>query len=65
MRGSTNSIKHTHTHIPSMEGVKDWVEKVFNSDKTVDAALFVMAVMLCGWLVYSLSKAFQNSTYVM
>ncbi|GEM_PF-4500678 len=65
MRDSTSTIRHTHTHPPSMRDAKDWAEKVFNNEKTADAALCVMAVMLCGWLVYCLANAFQRSTYLM
>jgi len=65
MRDSTRTIRHTHIRIPSMGDAKDWAEKVFNNEKTADAALCVMAVMLCGWLVYSLANAFEKSTYLM
>ena len=63
MRDSMSTIKHTH--IPSLGDAKDWAEKVFNNEKTADAALFVMAVMLCGWLVYCLACAFEKNTYLM
>ena len=65
MRESTSTIKHTHIHIPSIRDAKDRAEKVFNNEKAADAALCVMAVILCGWLVYCLSNAFQKSTYLM
>lgn len=65
MRESTNTIKNTHIRIPSMRDAKDRAEKVFNNEKTADAALCVMAVMLFGWLVYCLASAFQKGTYLM
>ena len=65
MRDSTSTIKHTDIRMPSMGDAKDWAEKVFNKEKTADAALCVMAVMLCGWLVYCLASAFQRSAYLM
>ena len=65
MRDSTSTIRHTHIRIPSMGDAKDRAEKVFNNEKTADAALCVMAVILCGWLVYCLANAFQRSTYLM
>jgi len=65
MRGSTHTMKNTTVHIPSRWDSKDWVEKVLHNEKTADAALVVMAVMLCGWLVYCLANAFRNSAYLM
>jgi hypothetical protein len=65
MRDSTSTIKHTHMHMPSMRDAKDRAEKVFNNEKTADAAFCVMAVILCGWLVYCLASAFQRSAYLM
>jgi len=65
MRGSTHTIKNTHIDIPSTRDAKDWAEKVLHNDKTTDAALVLMAIMLCGWLVYCLAKAFSNSAYFM
>ena len=65
MRDLTSTIKDTHIRMPSMRDAKDWAEKVFNNEKTADAALCVMAVMLCGCLVYSLANAFEKSTYLM
>ena len=65
MRDLTSTIKNTHIRMPSMREAKDWAEKVFNNEKTADAALCVMAVMLCGWLVYCLANAFEKSTYLM
>jgi hypothetical protein len=65
MRDSTSTIRNSHIRIPSMRDAKSWTEKVFNNEKTGDAALFVMAVMLCGWLVYCLDNAFQKTTYLM
>ena len=65
MRDSTSTIKHTHIHIPSIRNAKDRAEKVFNNEKTADAALCVMAVMLCGWLVYCLASAFERGPYLM
>jgi len=64
MRDSTSTIRHTLIRRPSMRNAKDWAEKVLDSERTADTALFVMAVMLCGWLVYCLVNAFQKSTYV-
>jgi hypothetical protein len=64
MRGLTHTMKNTHIHIPSRRDAKEWAETVLHSDKTVDAALVVMAVMLCGWLVYCLANAFRNSAYL-
>ena len=63
MRDSTSTIKHIH--IPSVRDAKHWAEKLFNNEKTLDAALFVMAAMLCGWIVYCLANAFQKSAYLM
>lgn len=60
MRGSTRTMKHIHIHIPSFRDVKGWAEKAFTSDKTADAALLAMAVMLCGWLLYCLAKPFAE-----
>jgi len=51
--------------MPSARDAKHRAQKVFNSEKTTDAALFVMATMLCGWIVYCLANAFRNSTYLM
>ena len=65
MRGSTHTMKNTHINMPSTRDAKDWAEKVLHSEKTADAALVVMAVMLCGWLVYCLANAFRNSAYLM
>ena len=65
MRDSTSTIRHTHIRMPSMRSVREWAEKVFNSEKTVDAALGVLAIMLSGWLVYCLASAFQRGTYLM
>ena len=65
MRDSTSTIKHTHIRVPLMGDAKHWAEKVFNNEKTADAALYVMAVMLCGWLVYCLANAFEKGTYLM
>ena len=65
MRDSTSTIKHTHIRTPSMRGHREWAEKVFNSEKTMDAALGVLAIMLSGWLVYCLTRAFERCTYLM
>lgn len=65
MRDSTSTIKHAHISVSSMGDAKHWAENVFNNEKTADAALCVMAVMLCGWLVYCLANAFEKCTYLM
>ena len=65
MRNTTSTIKHTHIRMPPMRDAKDWAEKVFNNEKTADASLCVLAVMLCGWLVYCLANAFEKSAYLM
>lgn len=66
MRDSASTMRRTHIHIhtPWMRGAKDWPEKVFNNEKAMDAALGVMAIMLSGWLVYCLARAFDRCTYV-
>jgi hypothetical protein len=51
--------------MPSVRDAREWADKVFNSEKTVDAALGVLAIMLSGWLVYCLAKAFERCTYLM
>jgi hypothetical protein len=48
-----------------MRNAKDRAERLFARERTADAALSVLAVMLCGWLVYCLANAFQNSTFLM
>ena len=65
MRDSTSMIKHTHIRVPSTRDAKHWAENLFNNEKTADAALCVMAVILCGWLVYCLANAFEKGTYLM
>lgn len=65
MRGSTSTSKHTHLHVPSMRELKDWAVNLFSKEKTADAALLVIATMLCGWLLYCLANAFNHSTYLM
>jgi hypothetical protein len=65
MRDSTKTIKQAHLRLPSKEDLKEWAERVFNSDRTVDAALVTIAVMLCGWLVYCLSRAVSEGRYLM
>ncbi len=67
MRDSTKTIKHAHLRLPSisMKDLKQWAERVFNSDRTVDAALVTIAVLLCGWLVYCLAKALSEGRYLM
>ena len=64
MRDSTNTIRRTHIRMHSARGAREWAEKVFNSEKTVDAALGVLATMLSGWLVYCLAKALERCTYL-
>ena len=65
MRDSTKTIKHAHLRLPSIKDLKEWAERVFNSDRTVDAALVTISVMLCGWLVYCLSRAVSEGRYLM
>ena len=60
MSDSTRTIKHIHIRIPGIREAKGWAEKVFSSEKTADAALLVMAVMLCGWLLYCLARPFAD-----
>jgi hypothetical protein len=65
MRDSTSTMEPTHIRMHSMRNAREWAEKAFNNEKTGDAALFVMAAMLCGWLVYCLANAFEKGTYLM
>jgi hypothetical protein len=62
MRGSANTIKHTHMpiHFPSLKDVKGWAEKVNANERKADAALLGVTAVLFGWLFYCLAKAFEN-----
>ena len=63
MRDATTTMKQ-HVRIPSTKDAKDWVEKVSMRGKGAEAALVVTAGTLCGWLIFCLSCAFRNSTYL-
>ena len=60
MSGSARTIKHSHIRMPGIRDAKNGAEKVFTSEKAVDAALLVIAVMLCGWLLYCLARPFAD-----
>lgn len=64
MRDATSTMKRLHTRMPTMRDAKDWVKKVFGRGKGADAALLVTAGTLCGWLIFCLSCAFRDSTYL-
>ena len=65
MRGSTKTIKHVHMHMPTIRDMKHWAVSLMNSEKTIDAALLTMAVMLCGWLLYCLAKPISEFRYLL
>ena len=64
MRGSTKTIKHVHIHMPTITDVKRWAVNLLSGEKTVDAALLTMAVMLFGWLLYCLAKPISELRYL-
>jgi hypothetical protein len=67
MSDSTRTARdiHIHIHIPSMGETKEWAEKFLTKENSADAVLLVIATTLCGWIIYHLAAAFQNSTYLM
>ena len=65
MRGSTKTIKHLHIHTPVITDVKHWAMSLFTNEKMTDAALFTMAVMLSGWLLYCLAKPISECQFML
>ena len=65
MRGSTKTIKHVQLHMPTIRDVKYWAVTLLSKEKTTDAALFTMAVILCGWLLYCLAKPISECRYLL
>lgn len=64
MRDSTKTIKHVQFRLPAIKDAKEWARKVLTSERTVDAALLTLAVMLCGWLIYCLASAVSEGRYL-
>lgn len=65
MRESTKTIKHAPVRLPVIKDVKEWAGRLFTSERTVDAALLTIAVMLCGWLIYCLARACSEGRYLL
>lgn len=65
MSSTTRTIKRAHhIRIPTFRDGRYWAEKAFTSGKATDAALFVMVVMLCGWLLYCLARPFADYQFL-
>jgi hypothetical protein len=51
--------------MPEIRDVKHWAVNLLNNEKTTDAALLTMAVMLFGWLLYCLAKPISEVRYLL
>lgn len=62
MRTNSDTLNHTHVHVPSAHDIKEWARKAISRKKLADAVLVGSTLVLFGLLFSALSQALVNTT---